>query len=892
VLRRVHSSPQADPYLLVPLLIGVLLCAPLLARGIPNTADGLLHLYRVAAWNDAWADGVWYPRWHTALYQGYGFPLFNFYAPLLYVVTGLFSLLLPTAEAALKATLVLASVAYPLGMYLWARDVLGKAPALVASAAFAFATYRFRELYVQGNYAQFLAWSLVPFVLFFWRRLAQAGTRRTFLGAVASLAALLLAHNISAMLAALLVGPYVLWQAVEHRAARPWPRLLAAAGCAGALALLFWLPALAEARLTRVEVLTQGFFDVAGHVVPPDELLAATPLLDTRAGNSPMPYNFGRLHLALALLGALGILRRGTPRAVHGHLIFCSAGALAAAFMMLEPSLPVWRALPFIAYAEFPTRMYSVAFVCTSFLAGAALRWLDVGTRWRGAAVAAGATAAVVALVLAVGGYQFPKPFVAAQASAQTLPAYERSFHAIGTTSASEYLSVWAEHPPSDAALSDTGERRAVVDSPGLDAAGVRAGTLGWTPDSLRLRVAADAPVEVAVAQFYFPGWRALLNGAPIATAPCPGSGLICVQVPAGESTLDLSYAGTPVQKAGLILALLGAVATLVVALRLPGGRTQKPAPAEPPRAALAATALALAALLLLKQFWVGPSTDWFRISSPPGVALPAAAQSDLPVGDGVRLLGWTVAPDALRQGGLLHVQLYWQASEALDEDLSSFAQLIAGPEQRNYATSVARNPGGVPTMFWNPDYYIVDDHYLRVPADAPPVAYTLRVGLFPEGTAERSGEQDVAQVRVAPSRPPSAASVPNRIDAAFAGGAELLGYDSRVDGDRLLLTLYWRTQAALSPTTQVFTHLVDDGGALLAQADGPAVGGLYPASAWLPGEIVEDTRVLPLPDGETEAAVLVGLYDLASGQREAVRVEEPSGAGSDAVRIALHAEE
>ena len=316
------------------------------------------------------------------------------------------------------------------------------------------------------------------------------------------------------------------------------------------------------------------------------------------------------------------------------------------------------------------------------------------------------------------------------------------------------------------------------------------------------------------------------------------------------------------------------------------------PAPAEPSRSVLAATALTLVALLLLKQLWVGPSTNLFRISSPPGAALPAAVQSDRPAGDRVRLLGWTVDSGAVRQGGLLHVQLYWQASEALEEDLSSFAQLIAGPDQRNYATSVARNPGGVPTMFWNPDYYIVDDHYLRVPADAPPVTYTLRVGLFPEGTAERTGEQDVAQVRVARSRPLSAASIPNRLDATFAGGAELLGYDSKADGGRLLLTLYWRTQAALPPTTQVFVHLLDDSGALLAQADGNAVGGLYPASDWAPGEIVEDTRSLPLPVGQADAAVLVGLYDLTSGQRETVHVKSLDDAQSDAVHIALHAQE
>jgi len=55
---------------------------PLLLPGLPNTADGLLHLYRTALWRWAWDDGVFWPCWHTLLYRGYGYPLFNFYASL------------------------------------------------------------------------------------------------------------------------------------------------------------------------------------------------------------------------------------------------------------------------------------------------------------------------------------------------------------------------------------------------------------------------------------------------------------------------------------------------------------------------------------------------------------------------------------------------------------------------------------------------------------------------------------------------------------------------------------------------------------------------------------------------------------------------------------------
>jgi hypothetical protein len=60
-----------------------------------------------------------------------------------------------------------------------------------------------------------------------------------------------------------------------------------------------------------------------------------------------------------------------------------------------------------------------------------------------------------------------------------------------------------------------------------------------------------------------------------------------------------------------------------------------------------------------------------------------------------------------------------------------------------------------------------------------------------------------------------------------------------------------------------VFIHSLDAGGKLAGQADGPPLAGHYPTSAWRPGEIVQDSRLVP--PGQR---YLVGLYDPVSGER------------------------
>ncbi len=119
----------------------------------------------------------------------------------------------------------------------------------------------------------------------------------------------------------------------------------------------------------------------------------------------------------------------------------------------------------------------------------------------------------------------------------------------------------------------------------------------------------------------------------------------------------------------------------------------------------------------------------------------------------------------------------------------------------------------------------------------------------------------------------------------------ELLGFDLARRGDEMELTLHWRALASVGSDLQVFVHLVDSAGIPHFQADGPPVAGRLPTSVWLPGELVLDRRVIETapasksetpndrgqPDESSQLHVLVGLYDLASGERLRARATDGS---------------
>lgn len=848
-----------DPFLIVCLILGLFLFSPLLAPGLPQAPDGILHYYRSAIWRWAWDDGSLWPRWSTLLFQGYGYPALSFNGPLPYLVAGLASFVLPSVLAGFKFMLLLACVSYATGMYLWAREVLGPLPGLVAAAAYTFATIRFRELYFVGGAAQFLAWGLYPWVLYGFLRLAKAPTRGAFLLASLSLAAVVLSHNIGAMLFAPVLAVYLAYLLLTYR---QWRWVVAAGALAVLISAIFWLPAIGEMPFTRAQVLTQGHWDVRVHFIRLHDLFAGSPALDARADNPSLPFNFGPLHLPLAALGLATVFLPGQARSRRAHLVMAAVLVVLASFMMLPQSYPVWQAVSPLQFAEYPWRIFGVALLGVSLLAGAALEWLRRWPKWQAAAAAL----LVLAIPASLMVYQFPRPFLRPVETPAAFLEYETAFRAIGTTAGNEFLPPWVTDVPAEPALTPDLARRALAEPrPGVTGEMTEA-----RADRLALQVEAATAGPVAVPQFYFPGWRGTIDGEEASLRPAAGTGLIELDVPAGRSEVVLDFGSTPLRTAAAGLTL-GGLALLAVGAALRRRAAPVP-PAQRGDVKLAGLAAGLlAGLLVLKIAWIGPATGWFRLASPPDTALAASHPLAAAVGDQVKLLGYDLWPESVRPGQEFNVTLYWQATGPVDRDLSSFVHLAAGQEGAVFAQSDRQHPGYIPTTTWGTEQYVVDSHRVVIPQDAPPVAYEVVAGLYDRGSGSEWGSArlgatvHVIEQRGAQPRPEQPLAV------QFEDHISLVGYETDRTVDGLEVVLYWRSERQPSKDYQVFLHVLDAGGAQVAGRDGPPVEGLYPTSRWAPGQVIADRRFVPLPPGSQPASVRFGLYDLATLERLAV---------------------
>jgi hypothetical protein len=241
------------------------------------------------------------------------------------------------------------------------------------------------------------------------------------------------------------------------------------------------------------------------------------------------------------------------------------------------------------------------------------------------------------------------------------------------------------------------------------------------------------------------------------------------------------------------------------------------------------------------------------------------------------RLLGYDLEQETIEPGETARVTLHWRVLSETDVNYVLFAQLFGREAAKVGQRDTYPGLGHYPTSFWQPGEVILDKIPIPVASDAvAPSRLRLDVGLYERGAGRLAvidSQEDVAESATVgwlklvstEGPPPPAVSANYRLGNAIS----LTGYGLKRESGHVLLTPHWSSLAPVSRDYMVFVHLLDSNGSLVAQADGPPVGGDYPTSLWAPGETVVGQHVLNVEDlspGVYELAL--GMYLLETGDR------------------------
>jgi hypothetical protein len=709
----------------------------LLRPGFFLSDDGLFHLYRLAALDEAIHAGVAFPRWFPDFAFGYGFPVLNFYSPLGYYLSELFHMLggglVDATKLALGASLALSALA----MYLFAKQSLGLPGALLASLAYTYAPYHLADVYRRGALAESLAFVWFPLILWLGERLVASRRYQDAVVLGLAIAGLILTHNLSALMLMPFLAAYLLFvdwgsRGTEHggvprngRNRRTLALLSVGLLLAVIVSAFYVLPVVAESRFAHLSY----DYDSTGyvkHLAPADGFISPFLLYQYFPDQGTAAEHPLGLAQALLAVGSLLVVwsRIRSRKPWHGLAFWWVAMAVGVG-MTLQWSLPLWQLFqPLLSMVQYPWRFMSLVDLSAAYLIGSLVmtddadppvaEWLP----WSWASAGRYLVLMGAALVMAVN--VLPNVATSTMALSDSDVTVQRMWEEdyaagqIGATWTAEYLPLtvkeerWAiPRPPASPEAQAALPAGAIVT---LRDAGLLVYDLDvQSPEAFSLRLHA----------FWFPGWQGLVDGEPAATYASGSLGLVTVDIPSGQHRVRLEFGDTAARSLGGMVTFLGLAIALVTLL------------VGAPRRWLAVGSVAVLVLLTGVYFWPAgtPTLE------------PRAAYLE----DAVRLLGYrSEVQRTYASGNRLRVELYWMAARTLPGykvfvHVTDAAGAIRAQQDGD--------PGGgyTPTTRWQPGEIVLDTHEFDLPSDLPSGRYTVLAGMYDFQTMRNLEARDTA---------------------------------------------------------------------------------------------------------------------------------------------------
>lgn len=324
--------------------------------------------------------GMFPVRWVDDLGYGYGYPIFNFYAPLAYYIGGFFVLIGFDALEASKIMMVLGILLAGVFMYIFAREFWGKIGGLVSALFYMYAPYHAVDIYVRGDVAEFWAYAFIPLTFFGFYKIYRENNLSYVLVGSLGFAGVILSHNLTAMmltpflLIAILLNCYIVPKG-KKLLILYYSSLILFLGLA--VSAFYWVPALAEMKYTNVLSQIGGGADFRDHFVCIQQLWNSSWGFGGSAKSciDGMSLMIGKLHIfsVFSLISILIYLKLKSKyfNDIYHLSIFCITGFIISIFLMLGISKFLWEAIPVMAFFQYPWRFLILASFFSSFLAGA-----------------------------------------------------------------------------------------------------------------------------------------------------------------------------------------------------------------------------------------------------------------------------------------------------------------------------------------------------------------------------------------------------------------------------------------------------------------------------------------------------------------------------------------
>ncbi|HBP39687.1 MAG: hypothetical protein UR11_C0001G0447 [Candidatus Woesebacteria bacterium GW2011_GWC1_30_29] len=542
--------------IMVVLIAGLLASRTLLfQKGYFNMHDDL-QIMRQLEMEKCFKDFQIPCRWVPDMGYGFGFPLYNFYPPLPYLVGEIFRLLGFSFIVTVKLTFALSLIASGIGMYYLAKQFFDRFGGIISAIFYIWAPYHSVDVYVRGAMNE--AWALIffPLIFLYSYKLISKKKNETIKWLILlalSWFGLLITHNLMVIIFTPIFGFWCLLWMWKEKNFKIIPKLIISGILALGLSSYFSLPAIFENKFTQVKSQLTGYYEYIAHFVSIKQLLI------TRFwGYGPsvwgvkddgMPFQVGHVHwvitlviLALWLIGFYLVknkkIKLKNLKTTDYLILFLFLVGWFAVFMTHNKSTPIYKLVSPLALVQFPWRFLTIVIFSFSFLAGAIT--IFVKNKYF-------LSALIFFVILFNWNYFLPE-----HGKLGKLTDEEKlsgvAWDMQQTAGIYDYLPIWAETAPKE-------PQKVVAEI--VNGMGEITNTEEKT-NFAKFKIETTGSI-VRINIFKFPGWKVYIDGKEVDYfVPKEETwGRMWIEVPSGKHSVEAKFVNTPVRTVSNLISLV-----------------------------------------------------------------------------------------------------------------------------------------------------------------------------------------------------------------------------------------------------------------------------------------------------------------------------------------------
>jgi hypothetical protein len=543
-------------WVILTLIVTIPAFSFLLKPGYYNMHDDM-QMIRQLEMEKCLKDGQIPCRWTPDLGYGYGYPLFNFYPPMPYIVGQIYRTVGFSFVNSVKATAATQIILSAVFMYILASSIFGGAGGFLASVFYTYVPYHALNIYVRGAMNEAWASVFFPLIFYFSRRLILEKKNKFIIGLGASFAGLLLSHNPMALTFTPILFVWSLfWIFTKYQ--KPFLgflkkqipvifKLLLSGFLAAGLTAFYTIPVILESKYVQIDSMFAGYYNFSVHFATLYELFIRNFWGDGASvwgPNDDMSFSVGYLHwiipvLILFFIGFLIIKNRKNLKKVDtrfwliGLIILMGFGAV---FMTHNKSTFIWLLFPTLQKIQFPWRFLSHSAFLLSLSVGGLVLVLKTFLSQKLQIIVC---SIVTILVFAINIYQFTPIHYGPITDAQKFS---------GKAWTNEVTSGIYDYLPKTARIAALGPAKDFVDevSPSNTTFSITNSQKGSDWSLFDLEISQKS--KVTLAQMAFPEFKITDNGQPISYQIEPELGRLVVNLDAGKHQLFVKFTNTPVR--------------------------------------------------------------------------------------------------------------------------------------------------------------------------------------------------------------------------------------------------------------------------------------------------------------------------------------------------------